>query len=93
MSKGAVKLRELLQRLKPYGVVTLEQSGGSKRGKGSEIILLKPNSQGSRQGPTIPIKNHGPGTEIAPQVIDSILRRFEISKAEFWGLPSKDTTN
>jgi hypothetical protein len=93
MSKGAIKLRELLQRLKPYGIVVLEESGGSKRGKGSEIILLKPNSPGSRQGPTIPIKNHGQGTEITPPVIDSILRRFEISKAKFWGFPDKKTTN
>ncbi len=93
MPRRALKLRELLQRLRPYGVEVLEESGGSKRGKGSEIILLKPNSPGSRQGPTIPIKHHGQGTEIAPQVIDSILRRFEIPKAEFWGIPSKNRIN
>lgn len=84
MSRGALKLRELLDRLDSYGIVVL-----SSRGKGSEIILLKPIKPDSRQGPTFPIKNHGMGTEIHPQVIDAILRRFDISKTGFWDLPGK----
>lgn len=93
MSRGTLKLRELLDRLKQYGVLALEDSGSSKRGKGSEIILLKPNSPNSRQGPQYPVKNHGTGTEISVPVIDSILRRFGISKADFWGLPDKGKTH
>jgi hypothetical protein len=89
MSRGTLKLRELLDRLKPYGIVALQEKGGSKRGKGSEIILLKPNSPGSQQGPTYPIKNHGKGTEITTPVIDAVLRRFNISKTDFWRLPEK----
>ncbi len=58
MPKRPFKLRELLKKLKPYGIRTLAR----KRGKGSEIILLKPNAPGSKQGPQYPIKNHGPGT-------------------------------
>ncbi|MGB5158037.1 hypothetical protein [Desulfobacterium sp. N47] len=55
-----------------------------KRGKGSEVILLKPNKPGSKQGPQIPIKNHGPSTEIHYPVIISILRRFGIDPKDFW---------
>lgn len=80
MSKGSLKLRELLQRLKPHGIVTLSK----ERGKGSERILLKPNVQGSKKGPQFPIKDHGPGTEIYVPVIIAILRRFDIDDKEFW---------
>ena len=93
MSRSTLKLRELLKRLKLYDVKPLQESGSSKRGKGSEIILIKPNSPGSRKGPQYPIKNHGPGTEIDSRVIDAILRRFEISKADFWDLPDKEEIN
>lgn len=79
MPKRPLKLRELLKKLKPYGITTL-----SKRGKGSEIILVKPNSPGSKQGPQYPIKDHGPGTEISIPVINAILRRFDIDPNEFW---------
>jgi hypothetical protein len=79
MSKGPLSLRELLQRLKPFGVEIL-----SDRGKGSEIILLKPIEAGSRKGPQYSVKNHGPSTEITTPVINSILRRFGIEKDAFW---------
>ena len=80
MSKGSLTLRELLKKLKPYGIVVL----GRKRGKGSEIILLKPNSEDSKQGLQYPIKNHGKSTEISIPVINAILRRFTIDKDKFW---------
>ena len=73
------KLRELEGKLAPYGIKAM-----IKRGKGSEIILQKPLAPNSRQGPQIPIKNHGPGTEITIPVINSILRRFEIDEDDFW---------
>ena len=79
MPKGPLKLRELLKKLKPYGVIPL-----AKRGKGSEIVLLKPEEEGSRKGPQFPIKNHGKGTEIYVPVIEAILRRFDIDSDEFW---------
>lgn len=80
MSKGPLALRELLKRLKFYGIVSLTR----KRGKGSERILLKPDSPGSKKGPQYPVKNHGASTEIAVPVIDAILRRFGIKKKDFW---------
>jgi len=80
MPKRPYKIRELLKKLKPYGIENLT----GKRGKGSERILFKPNTPGSKQGPQIPIKDHGPGTEISTQVIASILRRFSIDDKEFW---------
>lgn len=79
MPKHPFKLKELLSRLKPYGIVVM-----SKRGKGSEIILLKPEKLGSSRGPQFPIKNHGPGTEISLPVVKAVLRRFEIDEKEFW---------
>lgn len=79
MPKSPLKLRELIKKLKKYGIVTLEN-----RGKGSEIILLKPNEPGSSKGPQYPLKNHGMGTEIAIPVIKAILRRFSIEESEFW---------
>jgi hypothetical protein len=81
VSKGALKLKELLERLKPYGVLPLS----NQRGKGSEIILMKPMEPGSRKGPQYPIKNHGMGTEISVPVINAALRRFGIDPKEFWG--------
>jgi hypothetical protein len=73
MPKGPLKLRELLIKLKPYGVVSL-----TKRGKGSERILVRPEEPGSKKGPQYPIKDHGAGTEIYVPVINAILRRFVI---------------
>lgn len=80
MSKGPVSLKDLLKKLRPYGVIVF----GRKRGKGSEVILLKPISEGSKQGPQYPIKNHGKNTEISVPVINAVLRRFDINKDEFW---------
>ncbi len=80
MSKGSLKLRELLERLKAYGIMVHE----STRGKGSETILFRPSEPGSRKGPQFTIKNHGMGTDITIPVINAALRRFEINPKEFW---------
>ena len=80
MPKKPLSARDLLKKLKPYGIVTLS----NKRGKGSEIILLKPDAKGSRKGPIYPIKNHGDSTEIDIPVINAVLRRFGIDKDTFW---------
>jgi hypothetical protein len=77
MSKGPLKYRELIKRLKLYGIKVL-----TKRGKGSERILLLPDSPGSKQGLQYPIKHHGDNTEITLPVIIAILRRFKIT--DFW---------
>lgn len=77
MHKAPLKLKELLRRLTKYGVVVM-----SKRGKGSEIILLLPDANDSTKGLQYPIKNHGTGTEIPIPVINAILRRFNIT--DFW---------
>ena len=73
MPKSPLKLRELLKRLLHFGIIPVEN-----RGKGSEIILLKPDEPGSKRGQQYPIKNHGLGTEISIPVIMSLLRRFNI---------------
>lgn len=81
--KKPLKLRELLNRLKKYGIINLP----GNRGKGSEIILLKPNSNDPdspqyKKGPQYPVKNHGMGNEISAPVINAICRRFGIT--DFW---------
>jgi hypothetical protein len=77
--KRPLQLRELLKKIKPYGIEVLQ-----KRGKGSEIILLKPTAPGSRQGPQYPLKNHGASAEIYIPVIIALLRRFDIDPNDFW---------
>jgi len=74
-----LKYRELLAKLKKYGVIELPH-----RGKGSERILLKPKEPGSFKGPQFPIKYHGESTEIKKPVITAILNRFGIPKEDFW---------
>jgi len=80
MPKRPLKAKDLIKLLKKYGVVQMPR----KRGKGSERILLKPDSPGSPKGPQIPIKYHGSSTEIYIPVILSILRRFDIDPSDFW---------
>jgi len=80
MPRKPLRVRELLARLKPYGVKVLPKS----RGKGSEIILIKPVGEDPAKGPQIPVKNHGEGTELSIPVIKSVLRRFGIPEDEFW---------
>ena len=80
MSKHPIKVRELIKRLKPYGIKVMQRN----RGKGSEMILIKPDTPGSNQGPQIPIKDHGSSTEIYIPVILSVLRRFNIDPKDFF---------
>ena len=77
-AKSPLKLRILRNRLKKYGIVEKGKSGSGKgkRGKGSEIIFLKPTEDGSNKGPMYPVKDHGARTEISSYVIDRILERF-----------------
>jgi hypothetical protein len=67
-----------MKRLKPYGIYVM-----AKRGKGSELVLLKPNEPGSKKGSQYPIKHHGDNTEYSVPVIDAILRRFNVDD-KFW---------
>ena len=83
MSKHPFQLRQLIAKLKSqYGI---EVSSKRERGKGSEIILLKPEEPGSKKGEQYPLKDHGASTEISIPVVNAILRRFRIDKKEFWG--------
>jgi hypothetical protein len=75
-----LKHRELLKKLKNFGVIEI-----STKGKGSERMLILKSGMGSKyQGPQIPIKFHGEGTEHSKRVIDSVLRRFDIKPESFW---------
>jgi hypothetical protein len=75
----ALKLSDLLKKLKPYGIVSLK-----KRGKGSELILLLPESEGSKKGQIFTVKDHGPQTNVYGPVIQALLRRFNIDPDDFW---------
>ncbi len=79
-NRHPLTLKDFIKKLKRYGVMSMARS----RGKGSEIILLKPDSEGSTKGAQYPIKNHGKKTTIHVPVIKAALRRFEIDETEFW---------
>ncbi|RMG02212.1 MAG: type II toxin-antitoxin system HicA family toxin [Nitrospirae bacterium] len=76
-----LKHRELLKKLKKFGIVEVET-----RAKGSErMLVLKSGFQGDKyRGPQIPIKCHGQGTEHSVKVINAVLRRFDIPSEKFW---------
>ncbi len=76
----ALKYREFVQRLRRFGIVEMV-----KRGKGSERILLRPETPGSGKGPQIPIKHHGDNTEVGKGTVGAVLRRFDIDPKDFWG--------
>lgn len=75
-----LKLRDFLKRLQDFGVRAMPDN----RGKGSEIILIRPISKNELKGPQYPIKDHGSGTEISKAVITAALRRFNIEPEDFW---------
>ncbi|MGD0281460.1 MAG: type II toxin-antitoxin system HicA family toxin [Dissulfurispiraceae bacterium] len=77
----ALKHRELISRLKDFGVIEVKN-----RGKGSErVLIFKAGLTGSKyKGPQIPIKCHGDSTEHSVRVIDAVLRRFSIDQNKFW---------
>ena len=80
MRKKRLKHRELLKRLKKFGVIE-----DKSRGKGSECILfIDRGFKGIIQGPQTPIKYRGENTEYSIKVIDSIIRTFDIDPDEFW---------
>ena len=69
MRKKRLKHRELLKKLKNFGI-TEDKS----RGKGSErILFIDRGFKGKIQGPQTPIKYHGENTEYSIKVIDSII--------------------
>lgn len=72
--------RQLLKRLRRYGVIAMDE----KRGRGSERILVLPDSPGSDKGPQYPIKYHGEGTPLGKGTIRAVLRRFGIDPKGFW---------
>ncbi|MBI5212879.1 MAG: type II toxin-antitoxin system HicA family toxin [Nitrospirae bacterium] len=78
----ALKHRELISKLKDFGVIEVKD-----RGKGSErVLILKSGLTGGKYtGPQIPIKCHGESTEHSVRVIDAVLRRFAIDPVKFWG--------
>jgi len=67
------KYRELLARLKPYGVADYPALG-----KGSERLWVCESVKGSRKGPQYAVKCHGDNTEIKQGTLMAILRRFNL---------------
>lgn len=54
------------------------------RGKGSERILLLPDTPGGNKGPQYPIKYHGDSTPVGRGTLAAVLRRFNIDPKDFW---------
>jgi hypothetical protein len=49
-NRSPLSLKDFIKKLKKFGVVPMART----RGKGSEIILLKPSEKDSRSGPQYP---------------------------------------
>ncbi|MCA1793467.1 MAG: type II toxin-antitoxin system HicA family toxin [Desulfobacteraceae bacterium] len=79
-NRSPLSLKDFIKKLKKFGVIPMART----RGKGSEIILLKPSEKDPKSGPQYPIKNHGKKTEIHVPVIKAALRRFQINEDDFW---------
>ena len=75
-----LKAKEFLRRLTDFGVIVHPNPA---RGKGSEIVLLKPNSPDSLQGPQFTLPHHGSGRDLKDGIVLACLRRFGIDKDEF----------
>lgn len=78
--KGPLRFRELYSRLEPFGVRIMQG-----RGKGSEIILLRPVEPGGNKGPRYPVRHHSDNDMIPLGTIMACLRRLEIPPEDFWG--------
>ncbi len=78
----ALKLRELLARLKDFGVIPHPNPA---RGKGSELVVIKPTDPSKpTQGAQFTLKNHGLGTNLGTGIVLACLRRFGIDKDGFF---------
>ena len=81
----SLKLRELLARLKDFGVIPYPKPS---RGKGSELVVYKPTDpKNPLRGPIFTLTNHGMGTPIGDGLLLACLRRFDIDKKEFFDGP------
>lgn len=79
----SLKLRELLARLKDFGVIPHPNPA---RGKGSELVVYKPtDSDNPMRGPIFTLTNHGMGKGVGTGLVSARLRRFGIGKDEFFG--------
>ncbi len=84
MPKGQIRplrCRDFLNRLKQrYDIVQMPG-----RGKGSEIILVKPNAPGSRlKGPQFVMRHHKDSEDVYPKTIAACLRHFQIDPKDFF---------
>lgn len=78
----ALKLRELLARLRDFGVI---RHPNPARGKGSELVIYKPTDPDDpTKGPLFTITNHGMGKTVGLGLVLACLRRFGIDKDEFF---------
>ena len=75
-----LNLQEFIKRLRAFGVIPHPDQA---RGKGSEIIVYRPSS-GSHKGLKFPLTNHGMGRDVLLDQLLACLRRFGISKKEFF---------
>lgn len=75
-SGSPLRYRDLLAKLKRFGVEE------SRRGKGSRRMLYKRGIEGLDQ--SYPIHPHSENAEIHVHIIRTILRRFKIPEEGFW---------
>ena len=76
-----LKLREFLRRLRDYGVIEHPKPA---RGKGSEVLVIRPNGPDPTKGPLFPLTCHGRWKDVSEGLVLACLRRFGIDKDEFF---------
>ncbi len=67
--------------MRDFGVI---KHPNPSRGKGSEMVVYKPNEPGSLKGPILTLTNHGQGRKVGTGLVSACLRRFGIDKDEFF---------
>ena len=78
----SLKLRELLARLKDFGVIPYPNPA---RGKGSELVVYTPTDPNNPlKGPVFTLTNHGMGKTVGVGLVLACLRRFGIDRDEFF---------
>ena len=78
MPKGSpLRYRDLLSRLKDFGVEEKRVGSGSRR------MLYKANVEGLNVA--YPIHPHSLNDEVNIHIIRTVIRRFKISPDAFWG--------
>lgn len=73
--------KRYIRRLKDFGVIEHPKLA---RGKGSELVVYRPESSNSLKSQIFTLIDHGMGKDVGYGLVNACLRRFDIDKDEFF---------